>query len=60
MDLPCTYTLVERLNDKEYDDIVKLLEDHYYPKPSEIVQCYKFNTQHRCSEESIAVYVAEL
>lgn len=63
---PTTYTLTKNLcrpqtiDDKSYTDIVDLLEAHYCPKQSEIVQRYKFNSRNRRSGESIATYIAEL
>ena len=32
-----------KLNSSPYEDIVKLVKDHYNPKPSSIVQHHKFN-----------------
>lgn len=63
---PTTYSLAKSLSQpdgletKSYNDIVKLLEEHYCPKQSEIVQRYKFNTRARQPGESIAQYVAQL
>lgn len=63
---PTTYTLTKNLcqpstiDEKSYKDLVKLLQDHYCPKRSEIVQRYKFNTRNRRPGESIATYLAEL
>ena len=39
---------------------VKMVMDYYDPKPSIIVQRYKFNSRVRATEESIATYVAAL
>ena len=47
-------------NDKSYDELVKVLSDYFNPKPSTIVQRYKFNTHVRESGESVASYVAAL
>ena len=44
-----TYSLTKSLcqpssiDSKSYDDIVNLLKNHFCPKPSEIVQRFKFN-----------------
>ena len=60
---PRTFKLLRNLlkpSDKPYSDLVKVLTDHFSPKPSEIVQRAKF---YRCSRkpgESIATFVAEL
>ena len=48
------------LNDKSYDELVKVLSNYFNPKPSTIVQSYKFNTCVRESGESVASYVAAL
>lgn len=63
---PATYKLLrslvgaETLGTKTYDSLVKILKDHYDPKPSFMVEQYKFNCRARASEESIAHYVAAL
>ena len=63
---PMTYELAksliqpDRLEDKSYEDIVKVLKEHYNLRPSPIIQRYKFNTRDRRSGESIAIYVVEL
>ena len=36
------------------------MKKHYNPKPSVIIQCYKFNTSNQKADESISTYVAEL
>ena len=46
--------------EKEFEDLVKVLKEHYNPPPSEIVQWLKFNSRFRRSGESVADYVAEL
>ena len=45
---------------KSYDDLVKTMSEHHDPPPSEIMQCFKVQTQMRVLGESIAVYVAAL
>lgn len=50
----------ETPGEKDYACLVKTLKDHFNPKPSEIVQRFKFNTQTCYQGESIADYVAEL
>ena len=63
---PTTYSLMRSLvspmkpKDKSYVDLVKLLKNHYHPKPSEIVQRYKFDSRTRKPGESVSDYVAEL
>ena len=61
-----TYRLIRNLAspgkpmDKSYSALVKLLTDHFNPKPSVIVQRFRFNTRYRKTGESIATFVAEL
>ncbi len=50
----------EGLKDKPYDELVKLLLDHYSPAPSEIVQRFKFNSCVRKQGESVASILASL
>lgn len=47
---------------KAFDELVKLaiVQDHYAPKPSEIVQRFKFHNRFRRPGESVASFVAEL
>ena len=46
--------------EQSYTELKEYLEKHFNPKPSSIVQCFKFNTRIRKSGESVATYVAEL
>ena len=46
--------------EKSFNDIFELVTNHYNPKPSSIVQRYKFNTRVRTKDESIATYMAIL
>jgi len=61
-----TYTLMRNLlspekpGSKSYEDLVSLLKNHFNPKPSEIVQRWKFNSRNRHLDENIVEYVAEL
>ena len=48
------------MDEKSYDELVKLLESHYSPKPSAIVQRFYFNSRVRALGESIASYIAAL
>lgn len=63
---PATYKLIRSLlpaasvSTTPYNDLVKLVKDYYEPKPSAIVQRFKFNTRSRNSGETIATYVAAL
>ena len=51
---------LDRLRDKSYTELVKVLTDHFIPKPSEIVQRSKFYRRSRKPGESISTFVAEL
>ncbi|XP_071061030.1 uncharacterized protein [Pseudochaenichthys georgianus] len=61
-----TYSLMRNLIsparpvDKTFDELVQLLKDHFNPKPSEIVQRYKFNSRSRKLGETVMEYVALL
>lgn len=61
-----TYSLLRNLvspawpKDKTYSQLTAELRKHFAPKPSEIVQRFKFNSRIQKSGESIAEYVAEL
>ncbi|KAK7901534.1 hypothetical protein WMY93_018303 [Mugilogobius chulae] len=46
--------------EKTYQQLVLLLKNHFDPKPSEIVQRYKFDSRSRKPNESVMDYVAEL
>ena len=50
----------DKLDSTSYDNLIKLLTDHYNPQPSVIVQRFHFNTRVRKQGESIAEYVAAL
>ena len=40
--------------------MAKLVQDHYKPKPSVIVERFKFNTRCQQQGETISVFLAEL
>ncbi|RUS83602.1 hypothetical protein EGW08_008656 [Elysia chlorotica] len=46
--------------DCTYREILDILENHHNPRPSTIVQRFKFNSRVRAPSESVRVYVAEL
>ena len=46
--------------EKSFMDLVDLLKNHFNPKPSEIVQRFKFDSRMRKPIESVGKYVAEL
>jgi len=43
-----------------FKKIVSTLEKHFSPKPSEIVERYKFHSRNRNEDEGVAAYMAEL
>ncbi|XP_062400896.1 uncharacterized protein K02A2.6-like [Sardina pilchardus] len=61
-----TYSLMRNLlsphkpGEKSYKDLTDLLQSHYNPKPSEIVQRFKFNSRTRATTETVTEYVAVL
>ncbi|KAK0146771.1 hypothetical protein N1851_013888 [Merluccius polli] len=61
-----TYSLMRNLlspnkpGEKSYEDLTALLQSHYNPKPSEIVQRFKFNSRVRATTETVTEYVAVL
>ena len=46
--------------DKSYTDLCTLIKDHLHPKPSEIVQSFKFHSSYIQSGQSVATYTAHL
>ena len=61
-----TYKLILSLQASEdpkshtLEELTKLVPDHYKPKPSVIVERFKFNTRCQQLGETIAMYLAEL
>nr|XP_015800346.2 uncharacterized protein LOC107375995 [Nothobranchius furzeri] len=61
-----TYSLLRSLlspetqKDKTYDELIQILQTHFSPKPSQIVQRFKFNSRMQKTGETVAEYVAEL
>ncbi|UYV82261.1 hypothetical protein LAZ67_21001490 [Cordylochernes scorpioides] len=47
------------LNEIDFSELIKLLTDHFCPKPQVIVQRYHFNKKNQ-GLESVSAYVAEL
>ena len=52
--------LPNKPGDKSYQDLVKVLTQHFKPVPSETVQRYKFHSQCQKPGESVATFIAEL
>ena len=63
---PTTYNLLRSLiapakpTEKTFEQLVEVLATHYSPKPTEVMQRFRFNSRARKEGESIAEYVAEL
>ena len=63
---PSTYRLMRNLcapakpTEKSYAQLVKLVADHFNPRPSVIVQQFQFNSCYHKPGESIATFIAEL
>ena len=61
-----TYEIIKSLvapkkpTDHTYSHLVKLVQTHFKPTPSEIVSRYHFNRRVRQPGESVAQYIAEL
>ena len=47
-------------SDLSYEDLVKLVREHFHPRQSDIVQCVHFNSRVRQLNKTIAAFVAEL
>ena len=58
--LMCDLLAPAKPKEKSYQELVKLIQDHLAPKPSEIVQKFKFNNRFRNEGESVADFVAAL
>ena len=50
----------EKPSDKSFAELVAVLSAHYSPKPSKIVQCFRFHACFRKPGGSITHYVAKL
>ena len=48
------------MNAEQYENFIKILQDHYDPNPSLIAQHFKFNSFIQGPYETIAKYVAAL
>ncbi|KAL3988098.1 5-hydroxytryptamine receptor 3 [Sarotherodon galilaeus] len=61
-----TYSLMRNLlspakpKDKTFQELVLLMKNHFDPKPSEIVQSYKFDSRSHKPNETVMEYVVEL
>ncbi len=61
-----TYKLIRSLvapgkpTDRTFKELVELLKEHFAPKPSVMVQRFRFNCRSRQQGESVAAFVAKL
>ena len=58
--LMCDLVSPLKPKDKTFEELKEIVQKHLKPKPSEIVQRYKFHTRVQRSGESLATFVAEL
>ena len=56
----CSIVDTETLNTAKFDTLVEIITAHYDPKPSFIVQRFKFYNRTRAAGEPIAAFVAAL
>lgn len=56
----CNLLALAKPKEKSYKELVKLIQDHLAPKPSEIAQRFKFNNSFRNEGESVADFVLAL
>ena len=63
---PANYRLLRSLvspqkpSDKLYDEVVAVMKAHHCPKPSVIVQRFRFHNRFRQPGESVSTYISEL
>ena len=58
--LMSTLVAPRKAGECSYTEIVDVLKNHHNPRPSTIVQRFKFNTRVRGDSESIRIFFAEL
>ena len=58
--LICSLVALGDPKELTYEELVKIVEEHYQPKPSVIVQHFKFNTRIQQPGETIPVFLADL
>ena len=46
--------------DKGYDDLVRVMKEHFTPKPAVIAERYRFHQRKQHEGETVAQYLAEL
>ena len=50
----------EKPTEKTFEQLVAVLTEHYSPKPTEVMQRFRFNSRARKEGKPVAEYVAEL
>ena len=55
-----SFAALNKPTELEYSALLELTKKHYNPKPSVIMQRYKFNSRNQRADESISTYVIEL
>ena len=43
-----------------FEELTEVLKKHYNPPPSEVMQCFRFNSRSQKAGESVTAYVADL
>ena len=56
----CDRVVPAKPGDKTFDELKNIVHDHIRPKPSEIVQRFKFITRLRQDHEPVSTYVSQL
>ena len=47
-------------DEKTFEDLSKLVQDHLNPEPSEVIQCYKFHSKVHSHGQSVSEFVTKL
>ena len=58
--LMCDLVVPAKPGDKTFDELKNIVQDHIRPKPSDVVQRFKFSTRLRQNHESVLTYVSQL
>lgn len=56
----CDKLTPQQPENKTFKEIVSVLEDHFEPKPSELVECFRFNMRRQQDGESAGEFVVAL
>ena len=58
--LICSLVALSKPMEVQYKDVIDRVTSHFNPRPSQIVQRFKFNSRSQRPGETVASYVAEL